>query len=911
METTPPYAQVLPKLTHELHRCTSSAEIFRLAATTVPKLIPCDRSSITEYEPQSDTLTVIEVWGLDEHLQVGKINSTASPTAASGSKRSLSDQQVAYDPVERLNSASSHLLEKMGLNSVLNVPLVTGIGVIGSLNSASASHQYTDQHLLVLQRLASMVSSAVHNLELKSALDLATRRSDEYTSNLESINRLAEELVAVFTVDRAIQLVARVAKAIVPAHRISYIELAEDGETITIKGIDAVSPDHSLEEISVDKKGTQVLLAASGLEKSLLEGLPIHISELKSSRAPAHQALYRSGYLQLWSVPLHHGRSAPSTLAVASRHPKDETGDKTSLVHTLCKLLASTIERVDAQEMAKTSLRTMIDDSPTMLLALDPTGKITSVSRFGAAQFGYSADAIGGDAFEALHPLWERDAVRQRIKEWSVSNLESVTRCETQMKLKDGSLRWVRQTARLTHNLMQQAQILVACEDINDIRQMATELEVLARTDPITKLPNRNDFTQQVSKRVHQCKDPDKRYAIMFMDLDHFKKINDSLGHHAGDEVLKIVAQRMQSVKKEQDLIARIGGDEFLMLIEDPGDAEKLNATAEKLITEIGKSIPIGNQKFELGISIGSTCYPDDGVNTTELIKKADIAMYQAKSSGRNQVRAFCSDMLTELTTEMSLETDLRMALKKRQLSVVFQPKVNIKTGVTQSLEALVRWNHEERGFIPPDVFIPIAEKYGLISVLTEYVLSESLKVVKELRREHHSLSVAVNISAIEFAAPESLKERVLSALERYKLPASALELELTETALLKHPIAAAALIRELSDRGVIFAIDDFGTGYASLSYLVKLPIKAIKIDRSFVADLVTDKRKQSVVSGIIGIADGLDVNCIAEGVEDPNQAQWLMQNNCHLAQGYLYCKPVPEKELVEFLGVTSPQFAA
>ena len=436
----------------------------------------------------------------------------------------------------------------------------------------------------------------------------------------------------------------------------------------------------------------------------------------------------------------------------------------------------------------------------------------------------------------------------------------------------------------------------------NQTLQMMAEVEHRARTDMLTGLPNRSEFHRRLQNELARADDRGEGVGVMFLDLDLFKNVNDTLGHAVGDQLLCEISRRLEQLFDEQDCVARIGGDEFLVMASGISSPLQLKRISRELINTIRQPLPVAGRTLQVGVSIGAVCYPQDGIDGVALIKNADIAMYHAKALGRNQCQVFNDALAASVSRRVRLEAMLRDAIPNQELSLVFQPQFDFTSDRVIAVEALLRWNHPQEGFIPPDEFIGIAEQCGIVSELTDWVIARSLDALKTFRRIQPELRVAVNVSASEFSSHGELFERVTAALSESGLPADALELELTETALLSHPEHASDLIDKLSARGIQLAIDDFGTGYASLSYLLQLPINTIKIDRSFVSGVDSDERKQSVVAGIVAIASGMGLYSVGEGAETAAELDWLLANGCRSAQGYYLSRPVTGDEVPQKL---------
>lgn len=426
------------------------------------------------------------------------------------------------------------------------------------------------------------------------------------------------------------------------------------------------------------------------------------------------------------------------------------------------------------------------------------------------------------------------------------------------------------------------------------------KLKIQATTDSLTGLGNRDEFRNKLQLAVDASRLSGDLIGIMYFDLDHFKSINDTLGHYVGDEVLKLVAKRIQYYLHESDTFARVGGDEFMILKENLKSSRELQTTAQALIDALSEPFRVHSHSFFIGVSIGICQIAKDGYTVDELIKNADIAMYKAKDLGRNQYVCYSVELYQQFADRLQLERDLRQALQEDEFHLVFQPQFNLIENCVDSVETLLRWIHPQRGFVPPDVFIPIAENSGLMPQVTDWVLKNALQILSELQHFQNGLRVAVNVSAMEFSPQHNLYERVSLAIEKSGVAPSNIEFEITETAFIKHPDHASNLAKKLNELGIKLAIDDFGTGFASLSCLVDLPIGCIKVDKSFVDNVTDDPRKQAVINGIVAISESLGVNCVGEGVETTEVLTWIKNAGCKYAQGYLLSKPVDADQLAQ-----------
>ncbi|GGO25856.1 putative bifunctional diguanylate cyclase/phosphodiesterase [Deinococcus humi] len=442
---------------------------------------------------------------------------------------------------------------------------------------------------------------------------------------------------------------------------------------------------------------------------------------------------------------------------------------------------------------------------------------------------------------------------------------------------------------------------------LSSVQAQAQTLQRLVHTDLLTGLPSRLRLERELGHAVERG----EAFTLLFIDVDGFKMVNDTLGHSAGDEVLRNLAGRLQSVLQQRDLAARIGGDEFVVIVRDTPPAWSA-ALAQQLLAGLILPFTVRGQQIQLSASIGISVYPDDSQDAETLLRHADAAMYQVKRSGRNGVRRFDAALDAELERTVLLTREFQSALTRDQLTLVYQPIYNLKTGELSKIEALVRWTHPEFGVISPSVFIPIAETSGQIMSVGRWVLEQAC--LQACRwREHHGWAgtVTVNVSPVQFAQPGFVDE-VKQALLLSGLPAHKLELELTEGAVIHSPTLVQTALRGLQRLGVEIAIDDFGTGYSSLAYLRDLPIGCIKIDRSFTEDLASPRRAPqyavALITAIVGIARTLDLQVVAEGVETHEQVEAVRGLGCDFAQGYFFARPLDAGRMDELLDPGQPE---
>jgi len=435
--------------------------------------------------------------------------------------------------------------------------------------------------------------------------------------------------------------------------------------------------------------------------------------------------------------------------------------------------------------------------------------------------------------------------------------------------------------------------------DIRALQAQEARIEYLAHHDPLTGLPNRVALGGHFDSALATARRNGSRLAVVVIDLDNFKTVNDSLGHHAGDLLLSEIARRLQTTLAEGEHLIRLGGDEFVLLIESIHQVEAVIARVQAMMRAISAVCEIDGHQLHTSPSIGISLYPEDGECPESLMRNADTAMYYAKSNGRNNYQFFAAPMNAAANKRLHLESELWQALSENQLLLHYQPQVELPSGRIVGVEALVRWQHPQRGMISPLDFIPVAEETGLILPLGHWVLLTACRQARAWLDQGVDLGeIAVNISAQQFKQPEFVKS-VQSVLDETGLPAERLELEITESTVMNGADSSVSTLQELKAMGVKLAIDDFGTGYSSLSYLRRFPLDRLKIDRTFVADLESDADAASLVGSIIALGRSLGLRLVAEGVENSAQVDSLRNMDCERVQGFHFCRPVPAEDVV------------
>lgn len=438
--------------------------------------------------------------------------------------------------------------------------------------------------------------------------------------------------------------------------------------------------------------------------------------------------------------------------------------------------------------------------------------------------------------------------------------------------------------------------------DITERKREEERIQYLANYDVLTGLPNRYLLTDRLEQALSHAQRHQTRVAVMFIDLDYFKNINDSLGHDVGDALLKMVSQRLKDCLRRSDTIARQGGDEFVAILSDLGSEDEVTFVAEKMLESLRGEFQLDGYLFSVTASIGVSIYPDDGETPMQLLRNADLAMYRAKDAGRNRFEYYKPEMNANAVRRLQLENDLRVAIAQEQLMVYYQPKVNASSGEVVGMEALLRWNHPRRGFVSPAEFIPVAEECGLINEIGDWVLQQT--VLQQRLWQSHGYAivpVAVNLSARQ-CGQKDLVEKILAIVRDAGLPPHFIEFELTESMLMDMGVNCLELMNQLDIAGFTLALDDFGTGYSSLSRLKLLPVKTLKIDQSFVRDITTDENDKIIVNATTVLAHAMKMKVVAEGVETQQQLEFIRDLQCEEFQGYLFSRPIPPDEAKEFL---------
>ena len=566
----------------------------------------------------------------------------------------------------------------------------------------------------------------------------------------------------------------------------------------------------------------------------------------------------------------------------------------------LWRLNASLDERVRARTAELRLAANVIENTSEGVIVTDESGVIITVNPAFSRITSYTPEEVIGRRPSLLKSEHQSEEFYREM--WQTLTASGHWQGEIWNRRRDGEA----YLERLTINLIPGGDGLPnryvgVFNDITELRRKDEHIQHLAFHDALTGLPNRTLLQDRLHHAIQFARRESRRLAVLLMDLDRFKTINDTLGHNVGDQLLQEVAKRMRATLRATDTVARMGGDEFVILLEQQSGPEQCAAVAGELIEAVSVAMAIGGHTIKVGASIGIAFFPEDGSDGLDLLKHADAAMYAAKHHGSGLYRFFRSEMTEAASQRLRLEMELRQAVAHGELELHYQPKICLRNGQVDGVEALVRWRHPSLGLVPPAEFIPVAEETGLIVELGAWVLDEAYRQAAAWMRQGIRLVIAVNVSAVQLRA-DDLGERIVALAQRHGMAVGALEIELTESLVMADPERAIGVLGKLREIGLRIAVDDFGTGYSSLSYLRRLPLDVLKIDRSFVRDANTNPEDAQIVRTIIALAKALGLTTIAEGVEDSRQAELLSEAGCDHVQGYLYARPLPAAGLEKWL---------
>ncbi|WP_084182944.1 sensor domain-containing protein [Nevskia soli] len=673
----------------------------------------------------------------------------------------------------------------------------------------------------------------------------------------------------------------------------------------------------------------EIILVNSQVEKlfgyTRADLLGQRIETLIPERFRGHHARYRDNFFDhpdtramgagrdLYGLK-KDGSEVPIEIGLNPLHTGDGHFVLASVIDITERLQAEKLQRATQMNTLRQSI---LDSLPFCIIAISTDGVILTVNPAGERLLGYARQELVGQSALMIH---DEQELMRRATELS-QQVGIVIPANFQVIVASGSRdvaderEWTymcKDGRRLPVNVAITAMrddagrvsgFLKVAYDITQRKHAEAFIRHMAHHDALTGLPNRALLLDRLEMAIRQAQRHSGQLAVLMMDLDHFKRVNDLLGHPIGDQLLLNISNRLKHCVRDIDTVARLGGDEFVLVLTDVKRRGDLLPVATEIIKRISAPMLIDGHELLVTPSVGGCMFPVDGSDATTLLKNADTAMYHAKSAGRNNFQWFTQHMLKQTEEKLALGTALRRAVESGELSIHYQPEVSLSNGRVTGMEALARWTNARQGSVSPDRFIPVAEETGLILQLGEWVLRTACHECAAIeQRMGRRIMLAVNVSTRQFQQKE-WPHIVRSALEESGLGADSLEIEITESMLMQNPEESAEMLRALRRLGVTVVVDDFGTGYSSLSYLTRFPIDKIKIDRSFVRDLATDAADAAIINAIIAMAHSLNIRVVAEGVETEQQQHYLQQRGCDQAQGFHYSQAVPAGEFEALLG--------
>ncbi|WP_222612476.1 bifunctional diguanylate cyclase/phosphodiesterase [Undibacterium flavidum] len=771
------------------------------------------------------------------------------------------------------------------------IPLFKNGAVYGVINLyAGSSYAFDEEIQTLLVEMAMDLSFALNRYEL----EMSRKRSRQMEA-LRSF--MLEQINAEKSLENLFYEVVKHLETMMPGSLCSIVLLDPDGVHLRI-GAMPDFPEFFVKAIEGQAIGDGIGSCGHAMftgQRTIVEEIQSHPywCDFKELALSAKLAA-------CWSEPIRSAnKQVLGAFAIYHAVPTKPETWHISLLEMAAHFLALAIAK-DRTESKLRKLSQAVEQSPNIIIITDTEARIEYVNQAFVEKTGMNLEQVTGQTPSILQSGKTPSFVYEEM--WEHLRKGESWQGELTNLYKDG-----KETIELAHISPVRdgngvvTHFLSLQEDITDKKRTEERIQYLAHYDVLTGLPNRVLLEERAQFALSSAKRKAASVSLIFFDLDHFKNINDSLGHSTGDALLIELSRRLRDVLREDDIISRLGGDEFILLLSgvDEIGAERV---AEKLLQTVNQSYLVGQYDLNVSASIGIAVYPEDGEDLETLLRNADTAMYRAKQDGRNNFRFFTQEMQARSGRHLELVNALRYALERQQLQVVYQPQIDLESGRVIGTEALLRWHHPELGTISPAEFIPVAEETGLILTIGEWVLRTA---VMQTQQWHalgwNHLSIAVNLSAIQFRHTD-LPGTVSQILEAAQLAAHFLELELTEGVAMTDPAGAIAIMNDLHRRGVRMAIDDFGTGYSSLSYLKKFKVSKLKIDQSFIRDISSDPEDKAIIRAIISMAKTLGLQTIAEGVETEEQLNFLSEQACDEVQGYFFARPMAATQFEEFM---------
>ncbi|MBC3881294.1 EAL domain-containing protein [Undibacterium sp. LX40W] len=890
------FYNVLSQCNQAIVRSHSEPELFQQICRDTVQYAGIQMTWIGIVDTEKNVISVAAADGLGSDFLFDQLISTEEGSAfASDTPVLAAKDGRAHWCQDYLSAATPELwrehAEKLSWRAAASIPLFKNGSVYGVICLYSAGLNAFDEEIrTLLVELAMDLSFALNRFELEAGRQRSRKMEVLRSFMLERINSSVS--LELFFHD-----VVKHLENVIPGSKCSILLLENDGVHIKAGATPSLSVTYS-NAIN----GLSIGPGVGSCGHAMHSGVRVIVEDIATH---PYWELYKdlaldAGLASCWSEPIRSSNNRIlGAFAIYHSVPTKPDNGHLMLLEMAAHFLAIAIEK-NRTESSLRKLSQAVEQSPNVIIITDTDAKIEYVNAAFVQKTGRTLEQVVGQRPSILQsgktPLFSYEDMWDSLRRGENWQGELVNRyVDGKEYLELAHISPVRDVdGKITHFLSVQ-------EDITDKKRTEERIQYLAHYDVLTGLPNRVLLEERARFAVANAKRTNSHLSLIFFDLDHFKNINDSLGHSTGDALLMELAQRLKETLREGDTISRLGGDEFILLLTgtDEHGAERV---AEKLLQTVGQSYQIGQYDLNISASIGIAVYPEDGEDLETLLRNADTAMYRAKQDGRNIFRFFTQEMQARSGRHLELVNALRYALERNQFQVVYQPQISLDTGIVIGTEALLRWSHPDLGNVSPAEFIPVAEETGMIISIGEWVLRTAIEQTKHWHdMGWRNLGIAVNLSAIQFRHSD-LPVTVTQILKQANMEPEFLELELTEGVAMIDPPGAIAIMNDLHQRGVRMSIDDFGTGYSSLSYLKKFKVYKLKIDQSFVRDISSDPEDKAIVSAVISMAQSLGLQTIAEGVETEEQLNFLREQKCDEVQGYYFARPLNTAQFEAFM---------
>ncbi|MDH3226350.1 MAG: EAL domain-containing protein [Thermoleophilia bacterium] len=886
----------------DLGTCRTEPEVYALAAESLAPLIRADRMAIGLLDAGSTSITLVPLGDPRGPSSLGRID--LEDTSADAALHN--GQQFIADATKSITE-DARRLHAEGFRSSVISPLSASSAPIGTLHADSRrADGFTREDRRLLAHAGRAIGSAVERVRSFKRAAAERERQRARTARLGELRRVEAELSLVLTRDEVFEVIARTIGRIIPANYVSYLELGASGEEARVWGI--LGPE------SLRREGMRVALRPGSAITEVMARGAHYIPDTRLADHPEHRALSGGGVGSALNLAVTRNEETIGALNVGVPRVDGIDEEDQALLDALASFIGLTFERIEAQEGAAESirssealLRSLVDDCPVLLVVLDVKSRITRVSEFGARGLGYRVEDMVGRPYAEFHPAKEWRLVGEHLTALLAGThgeADQVVQWEVSMTAANGETRWTRQYGRFLKGPDGKPMILLTCEDVSEVRELHDQLEEQAQRDSLTGAYNRLVLETRLDALAAQG---DARGSLMLLDVDHFKLINDRLGHAAGDVVLKRLTSAIQRSADPADLIARVGGDEFVVLMPDRSlsAATKL---AKALVAEVsGMTMDVDGGMVDASISVGIAHF-DGPVNPKDLIAEADAAVYAAKAAGGCRVETASQTSETQRRRRSASEwlDRMRHALEHGGFMLYAQPIHPLTAQAGLAFEVLLRLQGDRGEAIAPGSFIPFAEAYNLVAEIDRWVISHTLGALTSVQVNARCF---VNISGASLDDTR-FSEDVAKMVQESAVPGHALAFEVTETATVRYADRARAFIEGLRALDCWVALDDFGSGFSSLGQLGDLPADVLKIDGVLVRDIASDRRSLAMLRAVVGMAKALGLRTIAEHVESEQTLTALLNIGADWAQGFHLGPPRPLHVMLRELSQLSPTAA-